>query len=340
MEEQVSMDDVVRRVMDNIVDIIEEQERLNQVKQILNMCLSGFQFFTEETALSNEIDMSLEYLNAYLLQMKLDGCTDGSINNYKCNLKNMMAHINKNVREITYQDLKGYLAYGKLVRKWKDRTYNSKLISIRSFFSFLYTEDLLPNNPAKKLKETRVEYKIGSTLQPEQREMVRCACENEFELALCDMLYVTGIRVSELCGMDIADVDFHRKTAVVYGKGRKERQVCLNGQVALHLWRYLDSRNDDNPALFVSPHRPQSRIGDQTVRNILNQIKERDADLDGVRITPHVFRRTVGTDMINKGAPIEMVKEVLGHEKVDTTLKCYAKISKETVRQAHARYVG
>lgn len=240
MAEQVSMDDVVRRVMDNIVDIIEEQERLNQVKQILNMCLSGFQFFTEETALSNEIDMSVEYLNAYLLQMKLDGCTDGSINNYKCNLKNMMAHINKNVKEITYQDLKGYLAYGKLVRKWKDRTYNSKLISIRSFFSFLYTEDLLPNNPA----------------------------------------------------------------------------------------------------LFVSPHRPQSRIGDQTVRNILNQIKERDADLEGVRITPHVFRRTVGTDMINKGAPIEMVKEVLGHEKVDTTLKCYAKISKETVRQAHARYVG
>ena len=79
MAEQVSMDDVVRRVMDNIVDIIEEQERLNQVKQILNMCLSGFQFFTEETALSNEIDMSVEYLNAYLLQMKLDGCTDGSI---------------------------------------------------------------------------------------------------------------------------------------------------------------------------------------------------------------------------------------------------------------------
>lgn len=340
MAEQVSMDDVVRRVMDNIVDVIEEQERLNEVKQILNMCLSGFQFFTEETALSNEIDRSVEYLNAYLFQMKLDGCTDGSINNYKYNLKNMLAHINKNVTEITYQDLKGYLGYGKVVRKWRDRTYNSKLISIRSFFSFLYTEDLLPNNPAKKLKETRVEYRIGSTLQPEQREMVRCACENEFELALCDMLYVTGIRVSELCGMDITDVDFHRKTAVVYGKGRKERQVCLNGQVALHLWRYIDSRNDDNPALFVSPHRPQSRIGDKTVRNILNQIKERDADLDGVRITPHVFRRTVGTDMINKGAPIEMVKEVLGHEKVDTTLKCYAKISKETVRQAHARYVG
>lgn len=71
MAEQVSMDDVVRRVMDNIVDVIEEQERLNQVKQILNMCLSEFQFFTEETALSNEIDRSVEYLNAYLLQMNV-----------------------------------------------------------------------------------------------------------------------------------------------------------------------------------------------------------------------------------------------------------------------------
>lgn len=340
MAEQVSMDDVVRRVMDNIVDVIEEQERLNQVKQILNMCLSEFQFFTEETALSNEIDRSVEYLNAYLLQMKLDGCTDGSINNYKCNLKNMMTYINKNVTEITYQDLKGYLAYGKLVRKWKDRTYNSKLISIRSFFSFLYTEDLLPENPAKKLKETKVEYKIGATLQPEQREMVRCACENEFELALCDMLYVTGVRVSELCGMDISDVDFQRKTAIVYGKGRKERQVYLNGQVALHLWRYLDGRNDDNPALFVSPNRPKSRISGQTVRNILQCIKARDAELEGVKVTPHVFRRTVGTDMINKGAPAKIVKEALGHVKIDTTLKCYAAISRETVQQAHARFVG
>lgn len=340
MAEQVNIDRIIMQVMDNVTQVVEEQERLNEVKQILYMCLSRFQIFEEETALSVDVDRTVEYLKQYLLQMKLDGCTDGSIKGYKNNIKNMLNYINKNVTEITYQDLKGYMAYGKLVRKWKDRTYNSQLISIRSFFSFLYAEDMLPDNPAKKLKETKVEYRIGPTLQPEQREMVRCACADELELAICDMLYVTGIRVSELCGMNQSDVDFNRKTAIVYGKGRKERQVCLNGQVALHLWRYLQSRNDDNPALFVSPHGQCRRIGAQTVRNILKRIKERDEELADVRVTPHVFRRTVGTDMINKGAPAEIVKEVLGHVKIDTTLKCYAAISKDTVRQAHARFVG
>lgn len=339
MAEQVNIDSVIMQVMDNVITIVEEQERLNDVKQILYMCLSKFQIFEEETALSVDVDKTWEYLNEYLLQMKLDGCTNGSIQGYKNNIRNMLEYVNKNIKEIKYQDLKGYMAYGKLIRKWKDRTYNSKLISIRSFFSYLYTEDRLTDNPAKKLKETRVEYRIGPTLQPEQREMVRCACEDELELALCDMLYVTGVRVSELCSMDRSDVDFNRKTAVVYGKGRKERQVCLNGQVALHLWRYLQSRTDDNPALFVSSSR-HVRLCTQSVRKILKCIKDRDAELDDVKVTPHVFRRTVGTDMINKGAPAEMVKEVLGHVKIDTTLKCYAAISKETVRQAHARYVG
>lgn len=90
----------------------------------------------------------------------------------------------------------------------------------------------------------------------------------------------------------------------------------------------------------MSPNRPKSRISGQTVRNILQCIKARDAELEGVKVTPHVFRRTVGTDMINKGAPAEIVKEALGHVKIDTTLKCYAAISRETVQQAHARFVG
>lgn len=339
MGEKVNIDTVIMQVMDNIITVVDEQARINDVKQILYMCLSKFRFFEEETALSVDVDRTWDFLGQYLLQMKLEGCTNGSIQNYRGNIKNMLDYINKNITEITYQDIKGYMAYGKLVRKWKDRTYNSKLISIRTFFSFLYAEDMLPENPAKKLKETRVEYRIGPTLQPEQREMVRCACKDELELALCDMLYVTGVRVSELCGMDRSDVDFNRKTAVVFGKGRKERQVCLNGQVALHLWRYLQGRTDNEPALFVSASK-HARMRTQSVRNILKRIKNRDAELEAVKVTPHVFRRTVGTDMINKGAPAEIVKEVLGHVQIDTTLKCYAAISTETVRQAHARFVG
>ena len=323
-----------------LTPLLEEEKRIKDAEQVLFMTLANLQVFKEETALSIELDLTEDFLNQYLLNLKLTGCTDGSIYNYKRNLRNMLDYINKNIVDISYVDLKKYLAYGKIVRKWKDRTYNSKLIAMRGFFGWLYEEDMLPNNPAKKLKETKVERRIGPTLKPEQREEVRCACKNELELALCDLLYTSGIRVSELCQLDKKDIDFTNMKAIVYGKGRKEREVYFNGQAKVHLARYLSTRKDDNPALFVSTRKPYRRISDQTIRNVLKKIKERDKDLETVVLTPHVFRRTVGTDMINKGAPLELVAEKLGHVQLDTTKQCYAAIARATVQQAHARYVG
>lgn len=339
MAEQVRLDSVITSIMCDLVGVIDEQKRLEDAKMILYMNLHDLQIFKEETALSVDVDRTEEYLKDYLLQMKLDGCTQGSIDNYRCNLRTALDYINKNILDIAYQDLRGYLAYGKLVREWKDRTYNSKLICLRSFFGWLYEEDMLPNNPAKKLKETKVERKIGPTLKPEQREEVRCACESELELALCDMLYTSGARVSELVALNRKDIDFYNMKAIVYGKGRREREVYFTGQAKVHLERYLEARKDENEALFVNPNKTSVRITDQVVRNILKKIKSRDADLESVVLTPHVFRRSVGTDMINKGAPLELVAEKLGHVQLDTTKQCYAAIAKATVQQAHVRYV-
>lgn len=340
MAEKINVDNVVINVMDRLTDVIEEQKRLEDVKQVLYMCLAGYDIYKEETALSVDIDCTQEYLRQYLMQMKLNGCTDGSIRAYHADLKNMLAYINKNIKDIQYADLRNWLAYGKLVRGWKDRTYNTKLIAIRSFFAWLYEEDMLPDNPAKKLKETKVERRIGVVLRPEEREELRCACATERELALCDMLYSTGARISELCALNISDIDFVRMTAVVYGKGRKEREIYFNAPAKVHLERYLESRTDDNPALFVMTRKPFNRMSPESARLILKKIQSRDSNVAAIRLTPHVFRRTVGTEMINKGAPLELVAEKLGHVQLDTTKQCYASISRATVQQAHHRYVG
>lgn len=264
MAEMVNVSVLINNILMGLTPVIEEEKRLKDAEQILYMTLANLQVFKEETALSTEVDLTKDYLNQYLLNLKLTGCTDGSIYNYKINLKNMLDYINKNIVDIEYVDLKKYLAYGKIFKKWKDRTYNSKLIAIRGFFGWLYEEDMLPNNPAKKLKETKVERRIGPTLKPEQREEVRCACTNELELALCDLLYTSGIRISELCQLDKKDIDFTNMKAIVYGKGRKEREVYFNGQAKVHLERYLASRDDDSQALFVSPRKPHRRISEQT----------------------------------------------------------------------------
>lgn len=340
MADRVCTDKVILSIIEGLMPILIDQVMMNDVKMVLYMHLANYQIYEEETALSVDVDMTEEFLRQYLINMRMEGCTEGSISNYRNNIQNMLAYVNKNITDITYYDLKKYLAYGKLVRKWGDRTYNGKLITMRGFFGWLYKEDMLADNPAKKLKETKVEQKIGPTLMPEQREEVRCSCETELELAICDLLYTSGIRVSEMCALNKKDIDFSNMRAIVYGKGKKEREIYFNGQAKVHLKRYLKSRTDDNEALFVIPRKPYNRMSTGTVRNILKRVKSRNGELEDVILTPHVYRRSVGTDMINKGAPLELVAEKLGHVRLDTTKKCYAKIARATVQQAHQKYVS
>lgn len=318
---------------------VVKPDNLQAVKLVLDMHLSKYQLITDETALSADCDHTYTYLERYLMDMRLRGCTANSIKSYQGDLKNFLAYVDRPVPDILYHDIQRYLAYGKLQRGWNDRTYNTKLIQIRSFFKYLYEEDLIRDNPGKKLHEARVERRIGPTVTAYQREEIRCACANEREQALCDMLYSTGARISELCALNIADIDFNDMSAIVYGKGRKEREIYFNAPAKLHLLRYLQTRTDSNPALFVTTRKPYSRMTPDTARLALKRIQARDAEIAGIKLTPHVFRRSVGTDMINRGAPLEVVAEKLGHVQLDTTKQCYAAISRETVRQAHNRYV-
>ena len=319
---------------------VVSDENLNTAKMILEMHLCPYQITQEdETALSTDLDMTDSYLQQFLLDMHLRGCTELSIRSYRYELRTFLDFVNKNVKDIKYADIMAYLVHGRLNRKWRDGTYNGKLIQIRSFFSYLYAEDLLSDNPGKKLKEAKVERTIGPTINSYQREEVKCACKNERELALCEMLYSTGARISELLAMNRSDVDMVNMKAIVYGKGRKEREVYFTAPAKLHLERYLASRADNNEALFVSANKPYNRLSNAGARHILKRIQARDENIANIKLTPHTFRRSVGTDMINCGAPLELVAEKLGHVQLDTTKKCYAAISKETVHQAHNRFV-
>lgn len=338
--EKKNIGQVTQDIIHSLEDAgVVKQENLQAVKLVLDMHLSKYQLITEETALSTDCDYTYAYLERYLMDMRLRGCTENSIRSYQGDLKNFLTYVNRPVPDILYHDIQRYLAYGKLQRGWNDRTYNTKLIQIRSFFKYLYEEDLIRDNPGKKLHETRVERRIGPTVTAYQREEIRCACANEREQALCDMLYSTGARISELCALNISDIDFTSMSAIVYGKGRKEREIYFNAPAKLHLLRYIQTRTDSNPALFVTTRKPYSRMTPDTARLALKRIQARDAEISGIKLTPHVFRRSVGTDMINRGAPLEVVAEKLGHVQLDTTKQCYAAISRETVRQAHNRYV-
>lgn len=257
---------------------------------------------------------------------------------YGHELKNLLLYAGVSVRDIKEKHINGYLAMGKIQKKWKDKTFNSKVRSLRAFFKWAYEYDIITNDPMKRIKETKEEHRMGSVLTPEQREIYRCCCKNERELALVDLLYSSGGRVSEIMQLNRNSIDLTNRRVVIYGKGRKEREIYFSAQAKVHIEGYLSIRKDDNPALFVSTKKPHNRLTIAGIQYILKAIQKRDARLKGLQISPHTFRRTCGTDMLDRGAPLEMVKEKLGHEKEDTTLQCYAKISREAVRDAERRY--
>lgn len=204
-----------------------------------------------------------------------------------------------------------------------------------SFFGWLYRKGLIGKDPSAGLDPIKSEKVIKRPFTDEELELLRNNCITERETALIDFLYATGIRVSELVALNINDVNFNTLDVIVKGKGSKERQVYLSRTARLHLSQYLNKRTDDNGALFVSDRSPHNRLTVAAVQRILRHIGERA----GVKnVHPHRFRRTMATNVLKKGMPLEEVSTLLGHTKLETTM-IYCTVDQENVRHSHARYM-
>lgn len=165
---------------------------------------------------------------------------------------------------------------------------------------------------------------------------MRDNCDSLRDLAIIDMLASTGMRVGELVHLNIEDVDFEKRECVVLGKGSKERPVYFDARTKIHLRNYLESRNDDNPALFVSMLKPYNRLN---ISGVEIRLRELGRKLDITKVHPHKFRRTLATRAIDKGMPIEQVQKLLGHSKIDTTMQ-YAMVDQENVKLSHRKYIS
>ena len=165
---------------------------------------------------------------------------------------------------------------------------------------------------------------------------MRDNCDSLRDLAIIDMLASTGMRVGELVHLNIDDVDFENRECVVLGKGSKERPVYFDARTKIHLKNYLESRNDDNPALFVSMLKPYNRLN---ISGVEIRLRELGRKLDITKVHPHKFRRTLATRAIDKGMPIEQVQKLLGHSKIDTTMQ-YAMVDQENVKLSHRKFIS
>lgn len=275
-------------------------------------------------------------VDGFLSSKRIEGCSEKSLVYYRKTINAMLDVIGKGVSHITTDDLRSYLTDYQATKNSSKVTIDNIRRILSSFFSWLEDEDYILKSPVRRIHKVKSASTIKETYSDEALETMRDNCENLRDLALIDMLASTGMRVGELVLLNREDIDFEERECVVFGKGSKERIVYFDARAKIHLQNYLKSRNDNNPALFVSLRAPYNRLkaGGVEVR-----LREFGKKLHLPRVHPHKFRRTLATAAIDKGMPIEQLQQLLGHRRIDTTLQ-YAMVKQSNVKIAHRKYIG
>lgn len=272
-----------------------------------------------------------ELLEEFLAAKAVEGKSPNTIAHYRYLLTRMFNEIKIPIRDIMVFTLRRYLAKLKS-DGLQDITIEGVRCTICSFFGWLHRENLLPTNPAGNLGPIKCEKKVKKPLSSVDIEHLKEYCTTIRDRAIISVLLSTGCRISEVCGMNRDSIDFANLECTVLGKGNKQRVVFIDDVTAMLLRRYLLERTDDSEALFIG--KGSDRLTPAGVRFMLNKIAEQ-AGVEHVH--PHRFRRTLATSLVDHGMPIQEVAAILGHEKLETTLK-YVYINKTNVKNNYRKY--
>lgn len=308
-------------------------QQIERLKDVLEITFSNVEIF-EKTESDAAIDISV--IKTFLSAKRVEGCSEKSMRYYESTIRNALATVGKNVRDVSTDDLRHYLD------EYQQRSGASRVTvdNIRrilsSFFAWLEEEFYIVKSPVRRIHKVKTGKVVKETYSDEALEMMRDSCETTRDLAMIDILASTGMRVGELVKLNRSDIDFQNRECIVTGKGNKQRIVYFDARTKIHLQNYLRERKDTNDALFVTLLAPFNRLQISGVEIRLRHIGQ---DLNMTKVHPHKFRRTLATMAIDKGMPIEQVQHLLGHQSLDTTLQ-YAMVNQANVKMSHRKFIG
>lgn len=320
---------------EKIVAVVNEMAEVLNVAQLKKLQEVLLKNFNENTKVEQPITNS-EYLRLFIDAKSIEGCSARTIKYYNSTIEHMLSKIQTPIRKITTEIMREYLVDYQKQRNCSKTTVDNIRRNISSFFSWLEEEDYILKSPMRRIHKIKTKSVIKEVISDEEVEKLRDNCSTLRDLAIIDLLYSTGIRVGELVRLNIADIDFESRECIVFGKGDKERRVYFDAKTKIHLKEYIDSREDNNSALFVSLNAPYNRLKISGVEIRLRQLGRR---LNLKAIHPHKFRRTMATRAIDKGMPIEQVQKILGHSQIDTTMQ-YAIVNQNNVKISHQKYMS
>ena len=330
---------MIERILENVVNAMVPHltpEQLETLNNVLYINFHNVEVQEQRTELvTRGIDGDEAKIRMFVASKKAVNRQNNTLLQYTREIRNMLAFLGKRLEDITGMDLRYYYGVMREQRGIRMSTMQTRLHYLSSFWDFLTAEELVHNNPVKKVGLLKLEKTIKKPFSAEEMEALRTGCNTLRDRALVEFLYSTGVRVSELVALNVSDIEMSKQELIVYGKGSKERKTYLTDSAKFYLKRYLDERKARNQEpLFITLDYPHNRLTVAGVQHMLRQLGQRSG-VDNVH--PHRFRRTIATDLLNRGMPIEQVKEFLGHEKLDTTM-IYCTVKTESVQASHRKY--
>lgn len=326
---------LINNIMQQMLKTLNNAQSI-ELQRILHQELSKVEFIGYECSDEETTDNNIELVDVFLAAKRIEGCSEKSLKYYGATISTMISAVKKRIQEIDTNDLRTYLTEYQKEKNLSKVTIDNIRRILSSFFSWLEDEDYILKSPVRRIHKVKSISTIKETYTDEMLEIMRDKCDNLRDLALIDILASTGIRVGELVLLNIEDINFIERECVVLGKGNKERIVYFDARTKIHLQNYLESRTDDNHALFTSLKAPYNRL---KIGGVESRLRELGKKLNIPKVHPHKFRRTLATKAIDKGMPVEQLQRLLGHQRIDTTMQ-YAMVKQSNVKLAHKKYIG
>ena len=311
-------------------DQITREMREDQKAVLQSRDYTGILYYTRK----DYMDAQLNLLKEFLLTKKIEGCRTTTIKDYHDKIMKLIEWSSKDLTELTTKDIRMFLANYQMTHSVHDSTMDQIRLVLSTFFGFLENEEYVLRNPVKGVRKIRVDEKIRLPFTDEEIEIIRSAVRNLRDLAIIDLFMSSGMRIGELTELNIKDINFQDREMIVYGKGGKERICYFNARTKIEILDYLNTRVDKSPALFVQLKYPYDRLQRGGIRHMLKDIEDRTG-IDNIH--PHRFRRTLATNLLNKGMSLEQVQIILGHKRIETTL-VYEKVNQNLTKMNHQKY--
>lgn len=305
-------------------------DNLALMRNTLYVLLQDYDLTQHKNLPSNDIVDNSYYVKQFIACKKIQGRSDRTLETYVLHINRFINFIQMSLLEVTTNNVRCYFA--SMINKCSNSYMDDSRRILNVFFEFLKNEEYITTNPINKIGKIKTCKSIEKPFSDMEIELLRNACVSDRDKAFVDILLSTGIRCDELRQIKISDINFIDRSIIVHGKGNKDRLVYFSARCELSIQTYVKNKAHISEYLFSSSHKPYGIMTNRSLENIINKIGER-ANVPNVHM--HRFRKTFATYMANKNVPLQDIKEMLGHSKLDTTNSYYIYLNMERIKMNH-----